>query len=125
MLSSIFNSDKDIDTLTNRFLKKLDGCIAKSFRKIKVNQVTKDGEDKYDKLRKLRTNSDNKSEEEINVVLNEIADEAEKRFNIVKDEVGKLKPNDNGMNAKSLWKLKKKIVSKGQRSPNSHVRQQG
>ena len=43
-----------------------------------MNQVTKDGEEKYDKLIYLRTNSDNKSKEEIYVVLNEIADEAEK-----------------------------------------------
>ena len=125
MLSSIFNSDKDIDTLTNRFLKKLDGCIAKSFRKIKVNQVTKDGEDKYDKLRYLRTKSDNKNKEEINVVLNEIADEEEKRFNIVKDEVGKLKPNDNGMNAKSLWKLKKKLCPKVKDPPTAMLDDKG
>ena len=33
MLSSVFNSNEPLEILTNRFLKKLDGCIAKPFKK--------------------------------------------------------------------------------------------
>jgi exonuclease III len=38
MLSSVFNSSDDINTITNRFIKKLNGCISKSFRKVRVTK---------------------------------------------------------------------------------------
>ena len=37
MLSSVFNSNDNLDIQTKRFLKKLDGSIAKCFNKVRVN----------------------------------------------------------------------------------------
>ena len=42
-------------------------------------------------------------------MLEKIADDAKKNFETVKAEVNKMKPNENGMNSKKLWKLKKKL----------------
>ena len=36
MLSSVFDSNDDIEILTNRFLKKLKGCIAMNFKKVRI-----------------------------------------------------------------------------------------
>ena len=76
MLSSIFDSDEDVNTLTNRFLKKLDGCIAYSFRKTRISQVKDNDDNLYDKVRYLKSRSDEKSKAELNEVLNKIAEES-------------------------------------------------
>ena len=44
MLSKVFDGDGDINVLIKRFAKKLDGCIALSFKKIRINKNGKDVE---------------------------------------------------------------------------------
>ena len=46
-LSAVFNSDENINTLTEKFIKLLNKCIHKSFRKVKV---TNSKETEYEKL---------------------------------------------------------------------------
>ena len=46
MLSSIFDSDEDINILTQRFIKKLDGCVKMNFKKIRINNSKKSEEEK-------------------------------------------------------------------------------
>ena len=46
-LSSVFDSDEDINIQTNKFLKLLYRCIYKCFRKVKIN---KSKESEYEKL---------------------------------------------------------------------------
>ena len=41
MLSSVFESDENIDLLTERFLQKLNGCIAKSFKRTRLAKKKK------------------------------------------------------------------------------------
>ena len=41
MLSSIFYSDEDLNILTQRLLKKLDGCIKMNFKKVRINYCKK------------------------------------------------------------------------------------
>ena len=54
-LTCVFDSDGDIDVLTNRFLKKLNGCIAKSFKKNRVtNNVSKSTKVLYEKMNSLK-----------------------------------------------------------------------
>ena len=64
MLSSVFESDENIDVLTKRFLKKLNGCIAKSFKRIRLAKKKEDTE-LYDKMRSLKERSDDKSKQEV------------------------------------------------------------
>ena len=55
MLSSIFNSNDDLNTLTKRFIKKLDGCIKINFRRVRVNKLKETEQEKlYKKLRILK-----------------------------------------------------------------------
>ena len=37
MLSSIFDTEGDLNLLTEKFIKKLNGCIAQTFKKIRVS----------------------------------------------------------------------------------------
>jgi hypothetical protein len=46
MLSTVFDSKDDLNTLTKRFIKKLDGCIKNNFRKVRVNRHKESEEDK-------------------------------------------------------------------------------
>ena len=44
MLSSVFDSKGPLETLTKRFVKKLNGCVAKSLKKVIYNlKETKTG----------------------------------------------------------------------------------
>ena len=119
MLSSIFDSKDDLDILTKRFQKKLDGCIAKSFRKIRMTQKSDSEDDLHDQMRKLKTKSDEKSKAKLQEVLAKIADNAKNNFNKVKAEIDKLKPNGKGMNSKKLWQLKKRLCPNSRTPPTA------
>ena len=95
MLSSIFDSKEDIDILTERFLKKLNGCISRSFKKIRISKKDDKGDD------------------------------AKKNFEIVKAEVKNMKPNENGMTSKKLWKLKKKLCPNSRPPPTAMLDSRG
>ena len=41
MLSSVLDSEDDIDTLTRRLVKKINGCIAINFKKVRINTAKK------------------------------------------------------------------------------------
>ena len=52
ILSGIFDQDDSVDKLTEKFIKKLNGCIAQNFRKIRINGHKKNKcETLYQKLR--------------------------------------------------------------------------
>ena len=58
MLSSVFDTKEgDINIMTNRFLKKLNGCIALNFKKIRFKQK----EDKLEKLHERLRSVKNKT----------------------------------------------------------------
>ena len=38
MLSTVFGEDEDINVLTKRFMKKLDGSISLNFQKIRISR---------------------------------------------------------------------------------------
>ena len=70
MLSSIFDSSDDIDILAKRFLKKLDGCIALNFKKVRVSHTKESNEDKlYKKMMTLKEKDDDKSKADMDVIL--------------------------------------------------------
>jgi hypothetical protein len=62
MLSSFFESEDDINDLTKRFLKKVDGCISRNFNKTRITTKTDDKiQELYDKMRSLKEKNDNES----------------------------------------------------------------
>ena len=102
MLSSVFNSNEDLNTLTDRFIKKLKGCIALSFKKIRINNNKKvDKTEKlHEKMTELKTKSDKESKDELGKEVDELAKEAEENFRKVKEELDKVSTNKGGMNSK-------------------------
>ena len=108
MLSSVFNDhEADIDTLTNRFIKKLKGCIAKNFRKVRISKKKKQTEPEklHERMTKLKYKTDQNSKEEIDKIVIELAKAAEENIQKVKDELEKVRSNKGGMNAKQIWRL--------------------
>ena len=65
MLSTVFDSDDDIDILTKRFLKKLDGCISLNLKKIRIKKKKDDKEiNLHSRLQELKDKDDNYSKAE-------------------------------------------------------------
>ena len=108
ILSSIFDNDSDdLDSLTNRLVKKINGCIATNFKKIRVTSKKKSDDDNkalYDKIRFLNGKHDDKSMEELNNVMKIVAEKADENFQKLKEELLKMKPSDGKLEAKQLWK---------------------
>ena len=75
MLSSVFNSNENINILTHRFLKKLNGCIAMSFKKVRItnNKKANKAVMLHAKMTKLKTKTDHKSKDELDQVVNELS----------------------------------------------------
>ena len=66
MLSSIFDSTDNLDIMTNRFIKKLDGCIKHNFKKVRINSnKASDAKKLYDQMRDLKGKSDNESKKKL------------------------------------------------------------
>ena len=109
MLSSVFNSDDDVEYLTQRLLKKIDGCIAKSFKKIRITNKTRDKTDKlYDKLRELIGQTDEDNKKELKDMIELIAQQEEDNFNKLKMETENIEPGIGGMNPQKMWQMRKK-----------------
>ena len=73
----------------------------------------------YDEMAKLKSKTDETSKARLEEVLEKLADDAKKNFETVKDEINKMKPNENGMNSKKLWRLKKKLCSNSRPPPTA------
>ena len=71
MLSSVLDSEEPIDILTERLLKKTNGCIAMTFKKVRITQHK---ECKLDKLQdKMRRLKEENKPDELDKVVEEIA----------------------------------------------------
>ena len=74
-LSSIFDTDKDLNIQTKKLLKRLKGFIVESFDKIKIrDQPNKELDRLYNKRRILRTQKGNNAKLELKTVEKELAD---------------------------------------------------
>ena len=118
MLSSIFNSDEDINILAQRFIKKLNGCIKTNFRKIRINTTKKSREEYlYDKMRELKEKKDNDNIKDMKKVVEEIAKIGEERYKKLVEELDKMKPDEGKINSQKFWKLKKKLFPRSRDPP--------
>ena len=118
MLSSVFNSDDNLNILTNRFIKKLDGCIKHCFKKVRVsNNKPSDASKLYDKMRELKGKQDEESKKELEKVIEAIAEHAEGNYRKVTTELNTMNPEGGKINTQKFWKLKKKICPKSRDPP--------
>ena len=126
MLSSIFNSNDDINILTNRYIKKLDGCIKHSFKKVRVSSNKPSESHKlYNRMRELKGKSDKDSKDELEKVVEAIAAEAERKYRTVVRELKAMKPDGGKINSQKFWKLKKKIFPKSRDPPAAMLNSKG
>ena len=88
MLSSTVTEEGDIDAVVKRFMKKLEGCIAINFKKVRVKESKmKLDTTPYDKIRNLKDKDDCESKREIEKVQEDIAEAALQNFTKVKKEL--------------------------------------
>ena len=127
MLSSIFNKDSDdIDTLTCRLIKKINGSIAINFKKKRVSTNKECESDRlYNRMRYLKGKEDDQSKTELEAVTKAIADNAENNFYKLKQQLDKIKPDSGGVNAHEMWKLRKKMCPKNRDPPTAMTDKKG
>ena len=121
MLSSTVNEHDDVDIVVNRFMKKLEGCIAINFRKNRIKPKTNREMNKtlYDIMRSIKTKEDTASKEELKEVIKDIAEAAEDNFIKLKTEIAKLKTDQASLKSKQLWQLKKELCPKSRDAPTA------
>ena len=103
MLSNILNSKDDINTLTKRFTKKIDGCIKSNFRRVRVKKNKELEQEKlYKKLKILKEKYDEKSKDEAEKVEEAIANAAEAEYLKVMEELNKMKPEEGRIDSQKF-----------------------
>ena len=89
MFFTIFDGSNDINILTERLIKKINGSIATNFTKRRI--AFKDAETKYDDLyktmRELKGKTDGKSRAKMKEVTDALAEKAEQNFLKLKEEL--------------------------------------
>ena len=90
-----------------------------------MSQTEDNEEDLHEQMRKLKSKTDENSKSKLKNVMEKIAEEAQKNFETVKAEIDNLKPNENGMNSKKLWKLKKKLCPNSRPPPTAMLDSRG
>ena len=110
-MSKIFDTDKNLNVQTKKFLKRLNGFVNQSFKKVKITNMPDVVLEKlYDKRRVLRSQTSEKSKAELAKVDAELAEKySEKMYKHIKEEIEGIDSEDGGFNSGKLWKLKKKL----------------
>ena len=124
LFTNIFNDkSQDVNTITNRILKKLDKCLHKSFKKIRVKEKeNKKLNELFEIRRRLRIKlkEDKSVEEQLEKVEEELANiVAEDNYAKIKEELKGIDCNDGEMNAGKLWKIKKKLSPRHMDTPTA------
>ena len=115
MLSSVLNSEEDINVLTRRLIKKIDGCIAMSLRKVRITHNKKG---KLDRLQeKMRNLKGANKPEELDNVVEQIATYEQEKYEHVMEELAKIK-DDEKLDQQKFWRLKKKLCPKSSDPPS-------
>ena len=107
-LSSIFDTKENVEIQAKQFMKKLNGILHQSFRKIRIKPQS---ETKFDKMFKKQKELKRKTDEESKIKLSKLerdmADEmSENMFNMISEEVKVIQTDEGGFNSGHLWKLK-------------------
>ena len=120
MLSKIFDKEGDLNELTEKFIKKLNGCIAQTFKKIRVSGRKRSNiETLHKKLTDLKEKDDEASMKEVIQIKTEIAKHAAENYYNLKTQLKEMETKDGGLNQKQLWKLKKKLCPDSRDPPNA------
>ena len=110
-LSSVFEEEGDVDTVTEKFMKRLNKIINKCFRKVRIkDKIDESKDDVFTKWRELRKKNDIKSKQELEDLENQLSEEySNEYFEKIEQNIGNIDSEDGGMVPERLWKLKKTI----------------
>ena len=120
-LSIIFDNKKDLNICTKKFLKRLDGFIHESFRKIRLTENKNTEIDELFQKRKiLRGKDDNVSKDELEKVEEELAKRcAEDNRRLIMEEISGIECQEGGVSSGKLWNLRKKLCPKSRDPPTA------
>ena len=118
ILSDVFENEKDLDTATEKFMKKLQKMLYKCFKKIgkrkdKPNEIQ---EKLYNKWKVLKTKSDPESRAEMHEVEEELATEYFEKVVTASEE---LDCDEGGKSSGKLWNLRKKLCPRSRDPPTA------
>ena len=118
-LSTCIDENRDIEAVTNKFLKRFNGVLRKSFDKVKIKDRTNPKiSNLFDRRAILRRKDDQISIEELQRVEEELAELcAEENVRSIKDELKEFTCDDSGIHPGKLWRLRKKLFPKFREPP--------
>ena len=117
----MFDEDDDLNSLTKKFIKRLQKTIAKCFKKVRITEKTdKDKEDLFAKWRHLKKQSDKESIENLAKIEIELAEKyAEEYYDKIKKSTEGIDCEDPGISSGKLWNLKKELFPKCRDPPTA------
>ena len=120
-LSSVFDTQDDIELQSKKFLKELSKILHQCFTKIRVKETqNKEINKLFEKKKVLKMKIDIASRKELIKVEADLADKmADDLYRIVKEEGEIVKSDEGGFNSGHLWRLKNKLRSKTNSSPTA------
>ena len=127
-LSKLIDTDKPLDVVTKKFIKRLQGFIHKCFKKVRiVEKEDKKLEALYNKRRILRSNNDEASQIKLEEVEKELC---EKYSEVMCNKImGELKDMGNceegGYNSGKLWQSKKELSPRFVQPPSAMMNSEG
>ena len=126
-LSEVFDSNEDLNICTDKFIKRLNQVIRKSFKKIRIcDRPDKEVNELFEKRKALRNKTDEHSKVELENVEKKLSDKcAENNYKKIKEELANIKVEEGGIHSGSLWQLKKKLSPKCRDPPTAMLDQEG
>ena len=112
ILTSIVEKEDNVNTLTSKLLKRLNGVLHKCFKRIRITKNDSDNEIQklFDQRRRLRSKTYEESKEILKEVDDKLADKcAERNVEKIREELKDIKCDEGGFNVGRLWKLRKKL----------------
>ena len=118
-LSKIFDTDKDLNTQTKKFIKRLEGFIKTCFKKVKIKQkLDKEIDLLFNKRRILKSKDDIDSKIELQETEDKLADKiGNEIFGKFQKEVKYIDSECGGNFNGNFWRLKKKLFPRAAEPP--------
>ena len=110
-LTNITDKGEDVEKVTKKFMKRLDGFLYKYFQRTRVtNKVDKDLENMYKKRTDLKGEDNPESRKQLEELEIKMADKySEEMANKIRKEIKGIDSEDGGWNPQNLWKLRLKL----------------
>ena len=112
MLSSVLDSDEHINLLTDRLIRKIHGCIASTFKKVRITNNKKSKLERlYGKLSELKEDKNiDAKQEEVAKIVEKIAEQEHEKYNRIVTKLSNTKHQDK-LNVQSFWKILRDLQS--------------